>query len=161
MQQQVHDQRVGEVVVDDQVRRDDGVSQVARLIALAAGAIVTIVGLVALLNIDWDVAEIDSPVTEVGDMTFTPIVAGITTFLGILLLAAAAARGGEARVALGAITACIGGAIVLADDLESRWQVTESQGWALVAVGVVFVLAGIIGHADSVVTRRQEVVDLR
>ena len=160
MQEHLQDQRVGEVVVDDQVRHDDGVSQVARLVALAAGAIVTIVGLVALLGIDWDVAELDSPVTEVGDMTFTPVVAGVTTFLGVLLLAAAASRGGEGRVALGAITACLGAAIVLAD-LESRWQVTESQGWALVAVGVVFVIAGIIGHPDTVVTRRQQTVDLR
>ena len=160
MPEHLQDQRGGEVVVDDQVRHDDGVSQVARLVALAAGAIVTIVGLVALLGIDWDVAELDSPVTEVGDMTFTPVVAGATTLLGVLLLAAAAARSGEGRVALGAITACLGGAIVLAD-LESRWQVTEAQGWALVAVGIVFVIAGIIGHADTVVTRRQQVVDLR
>ena len=160
MQQHLQDQRVGEVVVDDRVSHDDGVSQVARLVALAAGAIVTIVGLVALLGIDWDVAELDSPVAEVGDMTFTPVVAGATTLLGVLLLVAAASRNGEGRVALGAITACLGGAIVLAD-LENRWQVTETQGWVLVAVGVVFVIAGILGHADTVVSRRQQVVDLR
>ena len=150
---------MGEVVVDDQVRHDDGVNQVARLVALAAGAVVTIVGLVALLNIDWDAAELDSPVTEVGSMTFTPVVAGATTFLGIVLMLAAAARSGEGRVALGAITACLGAAIVLAD-LQDRWHVTEGQGWALVAVGVVFIIAGLIGHGTSV-SRRQQVVDLR
>jgi hypothetical protein len=151
---------VEQVVVDDQVRHDDGVPQVARLIALAAGAIVTILGLVALFGIDWDVAELDSPITEIGDMTFTPVVAGATTLLGVLLLAAAASRNGEGRVALGAITGCLGAAIVLAD-LEPRWHVTETQGWILVAVGIVFVVAGILDRGDTVVSRRQQVVDLR
>jgi hypothetical protein len=156
----MHEQGVQEVVVDDQVRHDEGVPQVARLIALAAGAIVTIVGLVALLGIDWDAAELDSPVYEIGNMTFTPVVAGATTLLGVLLLAAAASRNGEGRVALGAITACLGAAIVLAD-LEPRWHVTETQGWIAVAVGVVFVVSGILDRGDTVVSRRQQVVDLR
>jgi hypothetical protein len=155
-----HDQRVEEVVVDDQVRHDEGVPQVARLIALAAGALVTILGLVALFGIDWDVAELDSPVTEIGDMTFTPVVAGATTLLGVLLLAAAASRNGEGRVALGAITGSLGAAIVLAD-LEGRWNVTEAQGWVLVAVGIVFVVAGIMDRGDTTVSRRQQVVDVR
>lgn len=160
MQQRVHDRTVGEVVVDDQVRHEDGVPQVARLVALAAGAIVTILGLVALLGIDWDAAELDSPITEIGDMTFTPVVAGATTLLGVLLLAAAASRNGESRVALGAITGCLGAAIVLAD-LEPRWHVTEAQGWVLVAVGIVFVVAGILDRSNTVVSRRQQVVDVR
>ena len=160
VQQHLHDRRVGEVVVDDQVRHDDFVPQVARLIALAAGALVTILGLVALFGIDWDAAEPDSPITEIGDMTFTPVVAGATALLGVLLLAAAASRNGEGRVALGAITGCLGAAIVLAD-LEPRWHVTEAQGWVLVAVGIVFVLAGILDRSDTVVSRRQQVIDVR
>ena len=97
--------------------------RIAQDLALFAG--VTILGLVALLGIDWEAAELDSPITEIGDMTFTPVVAGATTLLGVLLLAAAASRNGEGRVALGAITGCLGAAIVLAD-LEPRWHVTDS-----------------------------------
>lgn len=160
MQQRLEERRVGEVVVDDQVRHDDGVAQAARLIALAAGAIVTVLGLVALLGIDWDVASLDSPVTDIGDMTFTPVVAGATAFLGLLLLAAAASRNGEGKVALGALTGCLGAAVLLAD-LEPSWHVTEAQGWVLVAVGLVFVIAGVLDRNDTVVSRRQQVIDLR
>lgn len=170
MQPRVQDPRIadprvgepvaGDVYVADEVHHDDAVPQIARVIALAAGAIVTILGLVALFGIDWDAAELDGPITEIGSMTFTPVVAGATTFLGVLLLAAAASRNGEGRVALGAITGSLGAAILLAD-LEPRWHVTGTQGWILVAVGIVFVISGILDRSDRVVTRREQVVDLR
>ena len=40
-------------------------SSIARLVALAAGAIVTVTGLIALAGIDWDGAEADRPGQQV------------------------------------------------------------------------------------------------
>lgn len=166
--QQVHevqdgDRRVEGDVVRDEVRHDEGVAQLARLIALAGGAVVTILGLIALIGIDWGSSELaaDAPVTEVAGMPFTPVVAGATTFLGLLLLLAAASRSGEGRVAMGAITASLGAAIVLAD-LRQQWNVEDAQGWILLVVGVVTVLTGMVDRGETVVSRRHDrVIDIR
>lgn len=162
-EEQSHERRIEGDVVRDEVRHDEGVAQVSRLIALVGGAVVTVLGAIALIGIDWGSADLaaDAPVTEVAGMPFTPVVAGATTFLGILLLLTAASRSGEGRVAMGAITASLGAAIVLAD-LREQWNVEDSQGWILLVVGVVTVLTGLVDRGDTVVSRRQErVIDVR
>lgn len=150
----VHD----DVVVAEEVRSGDGVPQAARLIALAAGAIVTVIGLFAVLKVDWAEAELDRPVYDVSGMSFTPIVAAITALLGLVLLAVAASRGSEGKIAMGAIVASLGAAMVLMGDLESRWQTTDAQGWLAIVIGVVFVAAGILSERRHVVRRQERVV---
>ncbi len=145
--------RSDQVVVSDEVRRDDGVPQAARLIALAAGAIVTIIGLFAVLEVDWANAEADAPVYEVAGMTFTPVVAAITAVLGPLLIGVAASRASEGKIAMGAIVASLGVAMLLVNDLGNRWQTSDSQGWLALAVGVVFVVAGVLSERRHVVRR--------
>ena len=144
-------------VATDEVRSESGVPQAARLVALAAGAIVAIIGLLAVLEVDWSVAEVDSPVYEVAGMTFTPVVAGITAFIGVILIAAAASRTSEGKIALGAIVASLGAAMLMSD-LGNRWQTNDSQGWLALAVGVVFIVAGILSERREVVRRSQRAV---
>lgn len=145
--------RYDEVVVAEEVR-DDGVPQIARLVSVAAGAIVAVVGLLALLAIDWGVAEVDRPIYEVGGMTFSPVMAVITATIGVLLILVGAARSGEGKIAMGAIVASLGAAMLLVGDLENRWQVSDGQGWLALIVGVVFVVAGILAERRHVVRRQ-------
>ncbi len=148
------DSRYDEVVVADEVERDDAVPQIARLASVAAGAVVAIIGLLALLGVDWEAAEVDRPVHEAAGMTFTPIMAVLTAVVGVLLILVGAARSGEGKIAMGAIVASLGAAILLVGDLENRWQVSDSQGWLALVVGLVFVVAGILAERRHVVRRQ-------
>lgn len=147
-----------EVSAADEVRTENGVAQAARLIALAAGAIVAIIGLFAVLEVDWGTAEIDRPVYEVAGMTFSPVVAGITAILGVILIAVAASRASEGKIAMGAIVASLGAAMLLVDDLDVRWNTSDGQGWLALSVGMVFVVAGILSERRSVVRRSERAV---
>jgi hypothetical protein len=155
------DARRREEVRREEVRRDDTVPQIARLTALAAGAIVAIIGFLALMRVDWGTAEVDAPAYDVLGMSFTPVVAGVTAFLGLLLILAAASRTGEGKIALGAVTASLGAAILLVADLENSWQVGDDQGWLALIVGGVFVAAGILTERTQVTRRRDHQIDLR
>lgn len=145
-------------IATDEVRTESGVPQAARLVALAAGVIVAIIGLLAVLEVDWSGAEVDSPVYEVAGMTFTPVAAGIAAFTGMILIAAAASRGSEGKIAIGAAVAALGAAMLLVSDLGNRWQTNDSQGWLALAAGVVFIIAGILSERREVVRRSQRAV---
>jgi hypothetical protein len=147
---------VDEVATDEV--RESGVPQAARLIALAAGAIVTIIGLLAVLKVDWAEAQADSPLYDVAGMTFTPVVAGVTAVLGLILIAVAASRGGEGKFAMGAIVASLGAAMLLVGDLGTRWQTSDGQAWLALAVGGVFIVAGILSERREVVRHTQHAV---
>ncbi len=147
-----------ETVVADEIHRDDAVPQAARLIALAAGAIVAIVGLFAVLSVEWGTAEVDSPTYDVLGMTFTPVLAVVTAVLGVLLILTAASRSSEGKIAMGAIVASLGAAILLVNDLENRWQVQDTQGWLALVIGIVFIVAGILTERGRVVRRQARAV---
>jgi hypothetical protein len=68
----------------------EGANAVLRGIAAAAGGVVTVVGIVALIRIDW-VDGLSSPPSEVLGMAFTPAVAIATTVIGLIALVAGAA----------------------------------------------------------------------
>lgn len=142
-------------VVVDQYRVDDTRRQVSRLVALIAGGIVAVVGLAALFQMDWGNATLDSPVVEVAGMTFTPVVAGITTALGLLLLAVAAGRRGEGRIGLGAIVAVVGAAMLLVDQVETSWSINDRHGWLALVVGLVFVVTGLLSDRGPEVEHRR------
>jgi hypothetical protein len=149
------ERRDGEVVVtDESVTRIDGVAQVARILALIVGAAITIVGVMALVRIEWDGAEADLPVVEVAEMPFTPAVAIATTAIGVVLIAVAAGRSADMRLAVGGLLGTLGLAILFLDELQSSWNVVERTGWLAIGTGVVFLLAGLLAEGRVVERRR-------
>lgn len=147
-----------EAVVSDHVRveRLDGPAQVGRIIGLVAGAAVTLIGVVALGKIDWGAdVQFDAPLVAFANMTFTPIVAGVTALIGLVLIATAASRDGDGRVAVGAVLATVGVGIVAAEELRRSWSMTGRQGWLAIAVGIVFVLSGLLAQGRYVTGRRR------
>jgi hypothetical protein len=158
-QDQARDERVYEEV--DGYR---GPAQVASLIAVVAGAVTVILGIVATARIEWSgmtSAQLDEPMSEVMDMTFTPILAIGTIVLGLLLILVAATRAGTAEMVLGAILAAVGVAILAVEDVQASWNVQDRHGVLALGIGAVFVLAGLITdrgfHVRRSYTRHAEV----
>jgi hypothetical protein len=146
-----------EVLVDDRVRDRAGLSQAARVVALVAGAVVAVVGLIAALRIDWGAAEFDGPVMSAAGMPFTPTSAVITAVLGFFLIGAAASHDSAARITLGAITGALGAAILLLDGVGTSWNVTDRHGWLALIVGGVFVAAGLLSERQDLLQQRRAV----
>ncbi|HMS87827.1 MAG TPA: hypothetical protein PKE56_05255 [Acidimicrobiales bacterium] len=146
-----------EVVVADQVRDRAGLSQAARAVALVAGAVVTVIGLIAALRIDWGTAEFDAPLVSAADMAFSPTTAVFTAVLGFFLIGAAASHDSPARITLGAIPAALGAAILLLEDVGTSWNVSDRHGWLALLVGGVFVVAGLLSERRDLVERRRAV----
>lgn len=135
------------------VQRTDGVSQALRVVALVAATIVTVIGLIALLRVEWSAADWDTPIVRVADLAFTPAVAGITAALGFVLIIGAALRSGTARIWLGAVLTTVGIVLVLAEGVESRWHVGDRHGWLAVGIGVVFLITGLLTDGRRIAGR--------
>jgi hypothetical protein len=136
-----HHQYVSEEV------RADGPSQLARVIAAVTGFAMTILGIAAVVGIEWDGMtrdRFDEPMAEVFDMAFTPVTALVTLGVGLVLLVIAAARMAGAAMVFGALLAAVGVAILAVDGTHSSWQVADRHGWVALAAGLVFLLAGLI-----------------
>jgi hypothetical protein len=146
-----------EVLVDDRIGDRGGVSRAARAVALVAGAVVTVIGLIAALRIDWGAAEFDGPVVSAAGMTFTPTTAGITAVLGFFLIGAAASHDSPARITLGAITGALGAAVLLLSEVATSWNVSDRHGWLALVAGGVFVAAGLLSERRDPVQRRRAV----
>lgn len=143
------------------VERANGPAVLGRTIGLVAGGAVLLVGAIALAKIDWADAELDAPMVAFGGMTFTPLIAGLTALIGLILILMAAGRGGDGSVALGAVVATLGVGIVAVEELRRSWTVTGRQGWLAIAVGIVFVLSGLLAQGRSLSVRRVSAVDRR
>jgi hypothetical protein len=139
-----HEIREHELVVVDEAADGEGIHDVGRFIALLGGAFVAVLGTMAALMIDWSDATATSPVVDVADLPFTPAVAGVTLVLGLLLISAAAARGGDGRLTLGVITAVFGLAVVLTDDRIWPEHVIDRHGWLALGIGSLFILTGML-----------------
>jgi peptidoglycan/LPS O-acetylase OafA/YrhL len=150
----IHEQGSSERdIVVDEVRRGDGLGRAVQIVALVAAGIVTVLGIAALLSIDWSVATANGPAVGVAGLTFTPVVAAVTTMLGVLLIGAAVSDG-DVRIALGGLVGAIGLAILLfAGSGSTGNQLSDGHGWLALAVGVVFVAAGVLA-ADHRLTQR-------
>ena len=141
-----HDQARDELVYEE-VDRRDGPSQIASLLAVAAGAVVLVVGIVAAARIDWNGMtsdRLDEPLSSVMRMTFTPIMAIGTIVIGLVLILLAALRAGRGEIVVGTMLAAVGIAIVAVDDVQASWNVGDRHGYLALGVGLVFILAGLI-----------------
>jgi len=143
----LHHQR--DAVVDDAVVEEHrtangaGVNAVLRAIGAIAGGVATVIGVVALLRIDWT-SGLDSAPVDVAGMVFTPVVAAATTVLGIAALAAGAARDRSSKLVVGALLGCLGLAILIAGDSRANWDLERGHGWLALAVGAVLLLTGLL-----------------
>jgi hypothetical protein len=147
------------VVADEVVDASAPVGPIARAIALVAAASMTIVGLVACLEIDWSNGGFDAASVQVLDITFAPITAVATALLGLLAIAVSVGRIGEGRIVMGAILAVVGLTIVIADRGPSELELTDRLGWFTAGIGLILLLAGLASSGRLAVRRTARPVD--
>jgi len=170
--ERVDDERVGrDRVPDDRyatpaavderssVSTSDGWNSVVRVVALVAAGIATVMGVIALVRIDWT-DGFDSAAVDVGGMVFTPTVAVVTVVAGLIAMAAAASPDRGSKLAVGAVLAVVGIAILLVGDAERLdLQVERAHGWLALGIGAVLILGGLLLRRSW--TARRQVSDTR
>ena len=136
-------------VVDDEpvdreqvVRATDSYFDPSRLVALAAGLFLVLLGALVLIDTGW--ADFpSSPVTTVFGFTQTPLLGVIDIGVGLLLLIGAADWDRSVAIFTGALM-LMGGIILLVagDRLPASLQANDGYGWMAVIVGgLVLVVA--------------------
>jgi hypothetical protein len=140
----VHDRPSSAMVEERQsAYSSDGLNAVLRAVAALAGGIATVVGIVALIRIDWT-DGLSSAASDVAGMAFTPGVAIATTVIGLIALAAGASADRASKLAVGAILVCIGVAVLVAGDNRADFDLETAHGWFALIVGAVVLLAGLL-----------------
>lgn len=137
----------------------EGWNTAVRVLAMAAAAVATIIGVIALFRIDWN-NGLDSSAVDVAGMIMTPEVAIVTVVAGIIALAAAASPERGSKLVVGAVLAIGGVAILLIGDADRLdLQVERAHGWLALIVGAVLILAGLLMR--SAWTARRVATDRR
>ena len=133
-------------------RTSNGLNVALRAIGAIAGGVVTVIGIVALIRIDWN-NGFDSAPVDVAGMLFTPAVAIATTGVGLFALAAGASADRAVKLTVGIILGCVGLGVLLAGDSRADWDLERGHGWLAVVVGAVLIVTGLLMH-NSWETRR-------
>ncbi len=132
----------------------DGWNTAVRVLAMAAAAVATVIGVIALFRIDWN-NGLDSRAVDVAGMIMTPKVAIVTVVAGIIALAAAASPDRSSKLVVGAVLAIAGVAILLIGDADRlNLQVERRHGWLALIVGAVLILAGMLMRRTWTARRR-------
>jgi hypothetical protein len=127
----------------DRVHTRD-LSIVFRIVAAIAGAVPTVIGLIAIARVAWDAAGFDAPAVSVAGMTSTPAMAVGTAILGFLAMVAGATRDRASKLVMGGILVCIGIVALIARP-ETRYVVFEdAYGWMMAIVGAVLIVAALL-----------------
>jgi hypothetical protein len=126
----------------------------ARAVAMVAAGILLVIGVIAVIEIDWDPGGFDAPPVEVAGMTFTPEVAVATIVLGLIALGAAAVRTGDVRLTVGALLVALGVGLILATDGTNDLALSDRHGWLALGVGAVIAISGLL-TSGAVVHRRR------
>jgi uncharacterized membrane protein HdeD (DUF308 family) len=116
---------------------------VFRVIAAAAGAAMLLIGLVALVQINWD-AGFDAAPVDVMGMAFTPQVAIGTAVAGLIALIAGATPDRETKLIVGGLLVVAGIAIVVANVGDRRLQLEDGHGWLAIIIGAVLVVVALV-----------------
>jgi len=124
-------------------RTGDGFNAAVRTVAALAGGVATVIGIVALIRIDWN-DGFDSFPVDVAGMAFTPAVAIATVILGVIALGAGAAADRSSKLVVGALLTCLGLGILIAGDSRSSLDVEAGHGWLALIVGVILIAAGLM-----------------
>jgi hypothetical protein len=133
----------GSAVVTDH-RTGDVLNLVGRFVAVVAAAVPTIIGAIALADIQWSPLGFDAPPVTVAGMVFRPWVAIATVVLGLLALAAAVSWDRESKVFMGALLVAVGIAIVVANPTVEGIVLVDRMGWMAIIVGGVLAVAGLV-----------------
>lgn len=132
----------------------DGWNTAVRVLAMVAAAVATVIGVIALLRIDWN-DGLDSRAVDVAGMIMTPKIAIVTVVAGIIALAAAASPGRSPKLVVGAVLAIAGVAILLIGDTDRLdLQVERRHGWLALIIGAVLILAGMLMRNTWTARRR-------
>ena len=152
---QVGDERYGVAsVVDDRrvTTTSDPVNSILRALGAIAGGVAVVIGIVALIRVNWD-AGFDAFPVGVAGMAFTPAVAIATLVVGLIAVAAAVSPAREPKLAVGGILTCVGLGILIAGSSRSKLDLVARHGWFALAIGVVLLLTGLLMR-DRLETRR-------
>jgi hypothetical protein len=117
-------------------------SIVFRLLAVLAGGVMTVIGLVAVAEVSWGGNGFDAPPVDVAGMTFTPTVAVVTAAAGIIALIAGALYDRASKLVVGGLL-IVGGVVILLTDTVSNpdWAFEDGQGWLAIGVGATLIVA--------------------
>ncbi len=139
----------------DQVTTSDasGVNVLARVLGLVATAVPTIVGLIAVADIDWSGNGFDAPPVTVAGIRLSPAVAVALLAAGVVGLLAAAMRDRGSKLAVGAIYVIAGIVIVLANPIVQNVHLSDRLGWMAILVGAVMLVAGLLAVQRTTVRR--------
>jgi hypothetical protein len=126
---------------------------ILRGLGVIASCVPLVIGLVACARIDWSVNGFDSPAVRVWHMTFTPWIAVGTAIAGVVGVAAAASAFRAPKLVVGAIFACAGVVVMIAQPSVDHVEVVYRYGVIALVVGVVlFVTGALMRSAGPAVT---------
>lgn len=139
------DPRQSSAAVDERqsTHSSEGLNSVLRAVAALAGGVATVIGIVALIRIDWNDGLSSAPV-EVAGLSFSPGVAVAATLIGLVVLAVGASADRSSKLAVGAVLVCLGIAIVIAGERRSDFDLETAHGWFALIVGAVLLAAGLL-----------------
>lgn len=138
-------ERIDDGLVEERqtTRTGEGVNSALRVVGAVAGGVATVIGIVALIRINWN-NGFDSAPVDVAGMVFTPAIAIVTTVLGLIALAAGAAADRASKLAVGVVLACLGLGVLIAGDSRDNWNLERGHGWLALAVGAVLIVTGLL-----------------
>ncbi len=132
----------GAVVADS--RTGDMLNMFGRFVAVVVAAVPTIIGIIALADIQWSPLGFDAPPVTVAGMVFRPWIAIATVVLGVLALAAAVSWDRESKLFMGALLVAVGIAIIVANPTVEGVVLADRMGWMAVLVGGVLAVVGLV-----------------
>jgi hypothetical protein len=112
-----------------------------RLLAVIAGGVMTIIGLIAVAEVSWGDNGFDAAPVDVAGMTFTPTVAVVTAAAGLIALVAGALYDRASKLVVGALLV-VGGIVILFTDTVGNpdWTFEDGQAWLAIGVGVTLIV---------------------
>jgi hypothetical protein len=152
------------VAVDEEgrvIRREDSQVTTAReiapgrVLAVIAGAVLTIVGAIVLVRTGLD-SSLQTPSTKLLGASHTAIAGIVEVVCGLLLLMAGAARD-QTLAALPAVLLAIAGIVALAAGAQLRNDLgaQDSTGWFLLVFAIISFLCAAMPIAHHMRTRRE------
>ncbi len=136
------DRRVREQEVTHSETHDSGL--VARLLGVIAGGVAAVIGLIAVLQIDWFDQGFDAPAVDVAGMAFTPGVAIATAVAGLIAILAGASSDRATKLVVGAVLSCVGIAVLVTDALPDDLELESGHGWLSLAVGIALIVSSLL-----------------
>jgi hypothetical protein len=121
-----------------------GFDMLPRVIAVIAGCVPLVVGLIAVARVDWSANGFSSPPVIVWHMVFTPWVAVATAVAGLIIVAASATVYRTDKLVVGVLSAAAGFAILVAKPTVDHEVLARRYGLMFLIVGLVVVAMGLL-----------------